>query len=45
MATVRVEKIKDYTIVNNHYLKNKNLSLKAIGLLTKMLSFPDDWDY
>ena len=37
--------IKDYTVMSNHHLRNKNLSLKAKGLLSQMLSLPDDWDY
>ena len=45
MAVFRVERIKDYTVMSNHHLRNKNLSLKAKGLLSQMLSLPDDWDY
>lgn len=45
MSKIRVNKTKDYTILSNHHLKNKNLSLKAKGLLSVMLSLPDDWDY
>jgi hypothetical protein len=45
MAVFRVEKTKDYTVMANHHLKNKDLSLKAKGLLSQMLSLPDDWDY
>ena len=45
MAVFRVEKTKDYTVMANHHLKNKDLSLKANGLLSQMLSLPDDWDY
>ena len=46
MATVfRVPKVKDFTIMSNHHLKNKEMSLKAKGLLTLMLSLPEDWDY
>lgn len=45
MAVFRVEKTKDYTVMANHHLKNKELSLKAKGLLSQMLSLPDDWDY
>jgi len=44
MAVFRVERIKDYTVMSNHHLRNKNLSLKAKGLLSQMLSLPDDWD-
>ena len=45
MAVFRVERIKDYTVMSNHHLRNKNLSLKAKGLLSQMLSLQDDWDY
>ena len=45
MAVVRVEKTKDFTVISNYHLKDKSLSLKAIGLMSKMLSLPDDWDY
>ena len=45
MAVFRVERIKDYTVMSNHHLRNKNLTLKAKGLLSQMLSLPDDWDY
>lgn len=41
----RVEKTRDFTVISNHHLKNKELSLKAKGLLTIMLSLPDEWDY
>lgn len=41
----RVNKTKDYTIMSNHHFKNKNLTLKAKGLLSLMLSLPDDWNY
>ncbi len=45
MPVFRIEKNTDYTTVSNHHLRDKNLSLKSIGLLTIMLSLPDDWDY
>ena len=45
MAVFRVERTKDYTVMSNHHLKNKNLSLKAKGLLSQMLSLPEEWDY
>lgn len=46
MATVfRIEKQKNYTVMSNHHLKNSALSLKAKGLLSQMLSLPDNWDY
>ena len=41
----RVEKNKNYTVLSNHHFRDKNLSLKAKGLLSLMLSLPDDWDY
>lgn len=45
MAVFRVEKTRDYTVMANHHLRNKALSLKAKGLLSLMLSLPEDWDY
>ena len=45
MAIFRVEKTSDFTVMSNHHLKNNQLSLKAKGLLSFMLSCPDDWDY
>jgi len=45
MSVFRVEKSRDYTVMSNHHLKNKALSLKAKGLLSVVLSLPDDWDY
>lgn len=45
MAVFRVEKTRDYTVMSNHHLKNRTLSLKAKGLMSLMLSLPDDWDY
>lgn len=45
MAVFRVEKTKDFTIMSNHHLRNPSLSLKAKGLLSLMLSLPEDWDY
>ena len=45
MAVFRVEKTKDYTVMANHHLRNTELSLKAKGLLSLMLSLPDNWDY
>lgn len=41
----RIEKNKNYTVISNYHLKDKNLSLKAKGLLSLILSLPDDWDY
>ena len=45
MAVFRVERTRDYTVMSNHHLKNRSLSLKAKGLLSVMLSLPDEWDY
>lgn len=45
MAVFRVEKTKDYTVMANHHLRNTQLSLKAKGLLSLMLSLPENWDY
>ena len=45
MSVFRVAKNRNYTIMSNHHLKDKNLSFKAKGLLSYMLSLPDDWDY
>ena len=45
MAVFRVEKNKGYTVMRNHHLRNKELTLKAKGLLSQMLSLPENWDY
>ena len=45
MAVFRIEKTRDYTVMANYHLRDKSLSLKAKGLLSLMLSLPDDWDY
>ena len=45
MAVFRVEKTKNYTVMSNHHLKDKGLSLKGKGLLSVMLSLPDQWDF
>ena len=45
MAVFRVEKNSGYTVMSNHHLRNQELSLKAKGLLSQMLSLPDNWDY
>ena len=45
MAVFRVERNKGYTVMSNHHLRNKELTLKAKGLLSQMLSLPEDWDY
>lgn len=45
MAVFRVERTRDYTVMSNHHLKDGELSLKAKGLLSMMLSLPDEWNY
>ena len=45
MAVFRVERNKGYTVMSNHHLRNKDLSLKAKDLLSQMLSLPENWDY
>lgn len=45
LAVFRVEKTRDYTVMANHHLRNTELSLKAKGLLSLMLSLPENWDY
>lgn len=45
MSVFRVHKTKDFTVLSNYHLKDKGLSLQAKGLLSVMLSLPDDWKY
>jgi len=45
MAVFRVEKNKGYTVMSNHHLRNRELTLKAKGLLSQILSLPEDWNY
>ena len=45
MAVFHVERNTGYTVMSNHHLRNKELTLKAKGLLSQMLSLPEDWDY
>lgn len=45
MSVFRVHKTKNYTVMSNHHLRDKNLSLKAKGLLSVMFSLPDSWNY
>ena len=45
MAVFRIKKTQDYTVMSNHHLRNKALTLKAKGLLSQMLSLPDEWDF
>ena len=44
MAVFRIEKPRDYTVMSNHHLRDKSLSLKAKGLLSLMISLPEEWD-
>lgn len=45
MAVIRVQKTENYTIMSNHHLRNREMSLKAKGLMSLMLSLPPQWDY
>lgn len=45
MAVFRVEKTRDYTVMSNYHLKDSSLTLKSKGLLSMMLSLPDEWNY
>ena len=45
MAVFRIERTRDYTVMSNHHLRNANLSLKAKGLLSMILSLPEEWNY
>lgn len=45
MSVIRVNKTKDYVVMSNHHFKERKMSLKAKGLLSEMLSLPNDWDY
>lgn len=45
MSVFHVKKTTDYTVMSNHHLRDKSLSLKAKGLLSQMLSLPEEWDY
>ncbi len=45
MAVFRIERTRDYTVMSNHHLRNGKLSLKAKGLLSMILSLPEDWNY
>ena len=44
MAVFRIERTRDYTVMSNHHLKDSALSLKAKGLLSMMLSLPEEWN-
>lgn len=45
MAVIRVERTRDFTVMSNHHLKNPDLTLKAKGLMSFVLSLPDEWQY
>ncbi len=45
MAVFCIEKTRDYTVMSNHHLRNAELSLKSKGLLSMMLSLPENWNY
>lgn len=45
MTTIRVNKTSNYTVMSNNHFKEKKMSLKSKGLLSLMLSLPDDWNY
>ena len=45
MAVFRIEKTRDYTVMSNHHLKDRTLTLKSKGLLSMILSLPDEWNY
>ena len=45
MSVFKIEKNKNYTVMSNYHLRDKKLSYKAKGLLSFMLSLPEDWDY
>ena len=45
MAVFRVERTQNYTVMSNYHLRDKTISFKAKGLLSLMLSLPEDWDY
>ena len=45
MGVFRVEKTKNYTVMSNFHFKDKKISWKAKGMLSTMLSLPEDWDY
>ena len=44
MAVFRVQRTRDYTVMSNYHLRDQNLTLKAKGLLSMMLSLPDEWN-
>lgn len=44
MPVIRIDKTRDYTVMSNHHFRNRNLSLKAKGVMSLMLSLPEGWD-
>ena len=45
MSVIRINKTSNYTVISNYHFKEKEMSLKAKGLLSLMLSLPEDWNY
>ena len=45
MSVFRINKTSNFTVMSNYHFKEKKMSLKAKGLLSLMLSLPDDWDF
>ena len=45
MSVFKIEKNQNYTVMSNHHLRDRNLSFKAKGMLSFMLSLPENWDY
>lgn len=45
MAVYRVQRTRDYTVMSNYHLKDKGLTLKSKGLLSMILSLPEEWNY
>lgn len=45
MSIIRVNKTKNFTVMSNYHFKEKSMSLKSKGLLSLMLSLPEDWNY
>ena len=45
MSVIRIQKTNNYTVMSNYHFREKDMSLKAKGLLSLMLSLPEEWDY
>ena len=45
MSVFRIERNKNYTVMSNYHLRDTTISLKSKGLLSMMLSLPDEWNY